>query len=692
MMQKKLSNHQSAGIKRRIVACACLSAFFTGHALADDKSAASTGTGGDQSQLEEVIVTAEKKSENVQRAPVAVTSVAGDALVAQGIDNIRSFQTVIVNSNFERQNDFTEFYVRGIGQNQDSDYIDSGTAIYFNDMYTSRGLAATLGFYDLSSAQLLPGPQGTLYGRNAVGGAILVSANRPTDKYETSSTLELGNYSSLHATGVQNVPLSNTLSVRVAADVDRHSGFLSNGADDLNAISARVGALYKPSDTFSIYAWATDYYNTGAAQDGVPYPFNFSNPYYTGNPYRVPAAGSPVAPGNKGSTSQQANAAGAELNWRVTDDVSLTYIPTWFHYSSDNNSWILFFPFQELNDERQVTQELRLANDGGGKFNWVAGLYYLDFPSFQSQLGLSTHSKESSYAGYGNLTYSLTDHLRLTGGLRYSNDGKTADGVNPSAQEFNFDHDWTHVDWKIGLAMDVAPASLLYANVQTGYLEGTFLTVPNTQTFNNLINPETVLAFTVGSKNRFLDNRLQLNDEAFYYKLKDLQLTNLSIVTGYTLVANSNVTIYGDELSLTGIVTDYDQVTATIGYLSSTYDNYPGLAGQQTIFAPDMTANLSYQHIWPLAANAYMLGRVDTHYSSSFWGTLGHAPDTQQPGYTKTDLSLAYYSGDGKWNLGAYVKNVENSAVWGAGNTLGPYVFTFPQAPRTFGVRFRSSF
>jgi iron complex outermembrane receptor protein len=691
-MQKSLSNHHSLRANRRIAVFVCIAGFLANQVLADDKDVPSTSTGGDQAQLEEVIVTAEKKSENVQRAPVAVTAVTGDALVAQGIDNIRAFQTVIVNSNFERQNDFTEFYVRGIGQNQDSDYIDSGTAIYFNDLYASRGLAATLGFYDLSSAQLLPGPQGTLYGRNAVGGAILVTANRPTDKYETDSTLELGNYSSIHATGVQNVPLTDTFSVRIAADVDRHSGFLSDGADDLNAISVRVGAMYKPSSVFSVYAWVTDYDNTGAAQVGVPYPFNSSNPYYTGNPYRVPPPGSPVAPGNKGSTSQQANAAGAEVSWRINDDVTLTYIPTWFHYNSDNNSWILFYSFQELNDERQVTQELRLANDPGGKFNWVAGLYYLDFPSFQSQLGLSTHATENSYAGYGNLTYSLTDHLRLTGGLRYSNDDKTANGINPSAQDFDFDHDWTHVDWKVGVDLDVAPQSLLYANVQTGYLEGTFLTLPNTATFNNLIDPETVLAFTVGSKNRFLDNRLQLNDEAFYYKLKDLQLTNLSIVTGYTLVANSNVTIWGDELSLTGIVTDYDQITATIGYLSSTYDNYPGLEGQQTIFAPDMTANLGYQHIWPLRANAYLLGRVDTHYSSSFWGTLEHAPGTQQPGYTKTDLSLAYYSGDGKWNLGAYVKNVENAAVWGAGNTLGPYVFTFPQAPRTFGVRFRSSF
>jgi iron complex outermembrane receptor protein len=675
---------------------------LSGHALADDnpstatapaqsRSGAAAGTGSaEEGQLEEIVVTAEKHSENVQHAPVAITALDGATLADTGMINIRGVQTIITNANFERQNDYTQLYIRGIGQNQDSDYIDSGTAIYFNDMYASRAFAASIGFYDVSNVQILPGPQGTLYGRNAMGGAILVAANRPTNEYQTSAEFEAGNYNSVHVIGVENVPLDDSLAVRFAVESDRHEGYLSNGADDLAATSARVGALYKLNDSFSAYGWVSYYYNNGTSEDAVPYPFNHSNPNFVNNAWYV-VPGGPLSPTNPGASVQNAQATGLELTYNFAN-MTLTAISTLFDYHSDNHTWILFFPLEEINSEYQFTQELRLSSDRMGPFSWVAGLYYLDFDPYQSQFGTEEHTNDTSYAGYGNLTYHFSDRLRLTGGLRYSDDKKQGYGVNAQSQAFNFNHAWDHTDWKVGVDTDLTATSLLYASVQTGYEEGTYATVPNTPTFSNLIQPETLLAYTIGSKNRFFNNRLEVNDEAFYYKVTDLQLTQLTPVNGITLVASSDLKIFGNELSVTTLVTDEDQLVAKIGYLHSRYENLQGLVGQQSIFAPDWTISAGYQHNWLLNSGAHLTGRVDTHYSDSFWGSFGHIPDTQQSAYTKTDLSLTYYSASDKWNLGLWVKNIENAAVWNSGGPFGPYVFAFPQAPRTFGGRFRVGF
>lgn len=654
------------------------------------KQATSAGSGGDSGQLEEVVVTAEKRSESAQHAPVAVTALDGNALTDTGSINIRSVQTLITNANFERQNDYTELYIRGIGQNQDSDYIDSGTAMYFNDMYTSRAFAATIGLFDVSSLQILPGPQGTLYGRNAMGGAVLVAANRPVSEYQTTGEIELGNYNSVHVTGVENLPLSDTFAVRIAGDLDKHDGYLTDGADSLNATSARIGALYKLDDTFSAYAWASSYYNDGTAEVAVTYPFNRSNPYFVSNAWYVQPNG-PVSPGNAGTTVQKAQAGGLELVYDLPN-VTLTSISTLFGYQSDTATWLLNFPFTEVDSEHQFTEELRLTSQNMGPFSWVGGLYYLKFNPYQNQLGTEENTQDTSYAAYGNLTYTVVDNVRLTGGLRYSDDEKIGNGVNAQEEAFDFNHTWRHVDWKVGVDADVTPTSLLYGSVQTGYMEGTYATEPNTSTFSNLIRPETMLAYTVGTKNRFFDNRVELNDEAFYYKVTDLQLTQLTPTDGITEIANSNLTIYGDELSATARVTNADQLIVKIGYLHSTYDDLAGLVGQQSIFAPTWTASASYQHIWQLQGGGHVNWRVDTHYSDSYWGTFDHLSDTQQPAYTKTDLNLTYYSSNDKWNVGLWVKNIENAAVWNAGGTLGPNTFSFPQAPRTFGVRFRTQF
>jgi iron complex outermembrane recepter protein len=669
-------------------------------AAAQGESAAPPGddqAAGADTGLAEVVVTIQRFQEASQRAAALITNVTGPELQAAGIDDIRALQVLLTDSSFERQNDFTQLFIRGIGQKQDSDYIDSGTAMYFNNMYVSRAFAATLGFFDINSVQVLPGPQGTLYGRNALGGAVQINANKPTQTFEASATLDAGNYSSFHETGVVNVPLTDSLSVRAAVDSDKHDGYLSDGSDGLRALSGRLSALYAPMDSLTIYLWSSIYNDVSTAENTVLYPFG-------PHPWSEPSPGETYyAPGGPGTLEQTGVAAGGKVDFDF-DGLTLTYIPTWFHYNSDINVWVEQFPALELNREHQYTQELSLANNNNERLKWIAGLYYYNFYTYQSELGVEPTAQEKGYAAYANATYSVLDWFRVTGGLRYSVDRKQGYGINTGLvgdQSFDFEHTWRQPDWKIGVEADVAPQSMVYAALQTGYMEGTFAAAPNTPTYSNLVEPEKILAFTVGSKNRFFDNHLELNDEAFYYDLKDLQITQLDETTGQTLLANApKVRIWGDEIKLTALVTAADQITAGVGYLNARYTDFSpagldaadpdaitSLDGEQLVYAPSVSVNAGLQHIWNIAAGR-LIGNVSTHYISGYWGTVQHSPNTYQGAFTKTDLSLTYYAADDRWNIGLWGKNLENSSVWSSGGTLGPSeAFAFIEPPRTFGIR-----
>jgi iron complex outermembrane receptor protein len=318
---------------------------------------------------------------------------------------------------------------------------------------------------------------------------------------------------------------------------------------------------------------------------------------------------------------------------------------------------------------------------------------------------------ERTLAAFGQMTYSVTDHFRVTGGLRYSSNHKEADGCNCSAGGgegvyFTFNHTWSNVDWKAGLEADIGDNGLWYATVQTGYDNGAY------QYFNTsgllgpanagpapLVQPSKLKSYSTGTKFRFLNNRLEVNNEVYFYDYKDLLIAPFDdnpAHFGTAFYSANRTEIYGDELDVKFLLTGDDQVQLNVNYnharaidfvVGDPPVNYGGL---QLIESPDVITNLGYKHTWPVAGGANVEFNADTHYENGFWGTFNHAPTTHQPAFTMTDSNLTYRSASGKWSLGLWGKNLENRAVIGPGayvgaGSIGGVYWLLP--PRTYGVK-----
>jgi iron complex outermembrane receptor protein len=265
---------------------------------------------------------------------------------------------------------------------------------------------------------------------------------------------------------------------------------------------------------------------------------------------------------------------------------------------------------------------------------------------------------------------------------------------------------------------------MIYATVGTGFKAGGFFPAIVTSTTTNSYKPETITSWTLGSKNRFLDNSLQLNAEAFYWNYKDKQVSHLANIFNPTnsptflspgLVTENagNAKFYGLELDLRFRATSYDVIAGTIQYEHSQYDSYvykqPGtavpitgcngtvLAGVVTIdcsgktvpFTPSLTLNLNYSHVTPFASGADLAFSIAARYKSGNWISDAYALGNYQDAATKADLSATYHAPGGKWSAMAYVDNVTNKATLTLGslNTFNASALAGIEAPRTFGVR-----
>jgi iron complex outermembrane receptor protein len=687
------------------LAFACSAVLATAAARAEpapDAEAAAAPT------LEEITITSRKIEESQQSAPAAITALTGESLVQVGALDLRGAQNFVPSVRFQAENASTEIYVRGVGSTLDLPNIDPPTSFHFNGVYIPRE-GTSVGFFDLARLELLPGTQGTLYGRSSLGGVVDVSFNRPTREFETSAVLEAGNHSLLHGTFVQNVPLTQSLAVRAAVDFVDRDGYLATGADAANDVSGRLSAVYVPSEAVDLYWWANYSSRNGAPAnlvrrgynggrfDGDPEAFDHGDPWDD----RI-SSGAP----NAGDQDYGNLVTGAELAVDL-GGLKLTYVPAYFHLDWNNEYWLENIPAYLSAKYDQITQELRLSSAPDAGVQWLAGLYAYrmtnagDFVVGGFPLTKIARNRLEGYAAFGQATFAPAERTRVTVGARASFDGREGAGTTPFGQPFGADEDHDRLDWKLAVERDLAPASLLYATVQTGYQPGTYNPFPASAARSNLVRPAKLTAYTLGSKNRFLDERLQANVEVYYYDYRDLFVQSFNLNTALLTTFNAEqVEIYGSQFDLLFQAGANGRLNLSVGYLHARFEEFVvprdidigtprrDYAGYQLQYAPDWTVSAGYQHDFPLGAG-YLRARADTRYESEFWGTFTHARGTRQPGYFKTDASLTYHSADEAWSAGLWVRNLENEAVLAATTTgqFGPYADAFIEPPRTYGAR-----
>jgi iron complex outermembrane recepter protein len=542
----------------------------------------------------EIIVTAQKRSESVQKIPLAVSAIGGDTLQQRGASGLAALGQVVPGLNVSEQIGQARLTLRGIGVDNISTGAESSVAFNQDGIFYSRSAAALASFYDVERVEVLRGPQGTLYGRNATGGSVNIITNRPTDTLHGALNLTGGNHETINGDGFLSGPLSDTVAARLSFQVQHHDGYGKNlvtGTDiDTKDSQAIRGQLqFKPDDRLTILV-AGDYYrardrsNTyhyfgagGFLPGGAPDTPRALDPLLGLGGF-APASARDIASAQDPKARADFYGARADINYEASDTVTIRSLSA-YRYSkyvvnSDINPLAVdLFPVTVSEKSDQFTQEFQL-NVENDRNKFVSGIFYLHekidgslaapfnlqafgspVPFFVQGFFAGGSMKTEAAAVYAQDTYSVTDALRITLGGRYSWEKKSIDDQS----EFDFARPYSpanpplaahHIDDKtfksftpkIGIDFDLAPRTLVYASFSKGFKSGTY----NLGSGGPPLKPEKVDAYEAGLKTTLANGLVRANVAGFYYNYKDLQVGK---VQGQLVVLENAATarIYGLE-------------------------------------------------------------------------------------------------------------------------------------------------
>ena len=736
---------------------------------------AGSATGGG---IQDIIVTAQRRTENVQRSSLSIAVVDSANLARQGVTNTRDLSSVLPSVSIAQSGPFVQTNIRGAGDFAANALAQLAVSYSLDGVVIGQGSEIGGNFFDLARVEVLKGPQGTLYGRNATGGAINLVSNRPTHILGGDLTVELGNYNLKRAEGAINLPVTNTLAVRVAFNVIDRDGYLSDGSDDDRRQAVRVQALWDITPGVSIRGFG-GWSHTGGRNGGVTLwpPQPGINPWtsYTdprnvaalaaGTTVTVPQLGTFSLQGPVGNDSYIQNTvytAGVEFNARLGNFATLTVLPAYIHQDLDSNGYqTAFLTEARGNTDNQTSLEVRLSNQSK-KLNWVFGGFYFNdntrvlfntlpvtptgsllFTRFNTTFNFNSY-RNRSLAAFGQATYSLTDRFRVIGGLRYTDDRVSINGryiddslvpqpdyILQGSRTFNA------VSWKGGVEYDVAPASLLFFTATRGNKSGGFYAA---SPVDDSYRPEYLTAFTLGSRNRFFNNQLQVNLELFYWKYRDQQLSAVGFTTDATIAyitRNAGASDpRGVELDAVWKPTRSDTFNLNFAYDHARFSQFnlnfpapliaalrvgpdcrvpasPTLVGGLPVFAvncagasvprtPEYSGSFNYGHVFTLHNNANVVfNGGGTFISPRFLTSDFFTPETKDGSHAQFNADLGYISPNKKYSITAFVRNITNEAVYqGAfsnvlngfpallGVTGTPnFVARTISPPRTFGVR-----
>lgn len=772
------------------IATASLSviALMTAAAAAAQDGAPSAGGSGPESSskadapaaIGDIIVTASRRAENVQKSALSIQALSSEVLARANIKQPEDLAGVAAGVNIGTGGNYPQVYIRGVGNYGTQSYSEGAVAFNLDGVYISRSWATRGMLYDLDRVEVLKGPQGTLYGRNASGGAINVITAKPKfDAIGGFAELQAGNYDLIQGTAAINIPLSSTLAVRASGQVVSRDGYLTNGYNDDKTQAARLQMLWKPSDTFSLLLNG-NYQHLGGKGAG-----SVLTPQLPGNRWRGASDPAVVAiiraqpglgpllvvPKNDGFLNIDVYAIGAEMNWDL-GFATLTVLPAYREAHLRDRNYVPGFSAENNEDDKQTSVEVRLGHDSE-RLKWVLGAYYFDESQenapgkgvqvvrqgIQAQNTTPFEHQIRSYALFGQATFSLTERLRVTGGLRYTHERKTLQGLLNSfslasgtppgcAAGFVFDTNtispplfcrldvplggrltYNNITYKAGLEFDLAPRSMAFANISSGFKSGGFFTSPPPNTFR----PEKLTAVEVGVKNRFLDNRLQLNIEGFYWRYKDHQESHIGPTSNPNFFAfitenAGRAESYGADFDVLFHPTSQDELNLKVQYNKTKYNTFiysnftarfgppvtgcvvgplvgptqaVDCSGKQLVRSPTWSGTAGYSHTFDLGSAGSLTASADVQFSSSYYLSIDFLEAARQDAYAVGNFNLSWKSDGGRWMVSAFVQNVTNKAVLqqatrypfvSRANPLASpdgFILATIRQPRTFGGRVR---
>jgi iron complex outermembrane receptor protein len=707
---------------------------------------------GERLALEEVIVTAQKRDENLTEVPIAITHFGAENIAQTGVRQLKEVAEFVPNLTISSGTDFgSRVAIRGVGANSRNIGFDTRVGVYLDGVYLGQSPALNQELLDLERIEVLRGPQGTLFGKNTVAGAINLVSKKPGDELSGTVGVELGNWDARQYSAAINVPLSDKLRSKFSFSKQTRDGWVKNlvTGNDVNeqdALAYRAQFLFLATDNFSV----------NLAIDGM----ETERKSYTGDAQTTTfgnALDSEAPNDNEVSMTidpyeeREINGVALTMDWDLASDFAVRSITamrdTKIQYRNDSDyaAWDLV-TIDYADEYKQYSQELQLISPDDGALKYVAGIYLyqqegdslrrVNSSAFGDALFGTDRTRPTttkgtvdtdSYALFVNGSYQLNEQWKLGLGFRWSEETKDVDWLvdgtgsglfriaTGTVQDERTDRHFSptiNLNYAFGEDMNV------YVKYSSGYKSGGYnLDFVNANSLEAGIafDKETVDSFEIGLKGTALDRRLSFSLAAFRSDYEDYQVNQfIDLGGGRTSISIRNaaeVETQGLEAEATFLATENLRIMASLGLLDGEFASYPGggtggsdVSGNTLPFVSDVTANLGVQYFVPVEAlNAELLFRVDYSYRDDFYTGADNersrtlaSGDTVQYGwvdsYSLINARIALEAADG-WSIALWGRNLaDEDYLTRTDRDFFGTLRHIAGVPRTYGIEASYSF
>ena len=777
----------------------------------------------------DIMVTAQRVAENSQSTPLAIDVISPDELVQQNVvraEDLSRLSPALSASGGGGPT--TVFFVRGVGNSTVNAYSDPAISFNYDGVYIGRPTSTSGVFYDLQRVEVLKGPQGTLYGRNATAGAINVIPVRP-ELGESSGNFSLGygNFDWLTSQAAVNVPIGDTVAIRAAGTMSNRDAFQSDGTGNQREYGGRFQIYAEPSPDLTLRL-AADFSHQGGASSsgfylGAVNP-TFGQTGFAGYQF-VPSGFSPrqglLDPASNAYLAQrfigQAGRAGAVVDSAPYNDNNYWGVTAEINYQTELGTLTIQPAYREANleytfngvfrqgftaeQDAQTSIEARWSGEFGESIDYlIGGIYFDEDISARARYNQQTLSPYQNFstateslAGFGRITFHPMENLSLSAAGRYTADKKDFAGTsnvyilfcgNPAPPqdlcptlpfvplvetEAELEQFYTSrgipirsvplfalppqaggsqtapfvlrspivIDsglednkftYRLAAQYDFSRRNMVYASFETGYHAGGFSFARGVETYA----PETIKAFTLGSKNRFLDNRLQVNLEGFVWKYRNQQFSQFGFDLGSppsTVFLTRNIgnsTIMGADIDVEFLATENTLLSANVQYLDTEYSSFVYFApnqglppnttcpfaattqttpsnatinvfridcsGNDAFNSPKWSFNLNAQQTVPLGDHELVI-QGGTRYRGASFSSADYLPHLRSPATFVSYASVTLALNDGAISVTGYVNTIENNRrLIGGTATSAGLISAAAEQPRTYGIRVGGSF
>ena len=669
--------------------------------------------------FEVIKITAQKRESSIQSTPLSVTAISGDVLEQMGITNMDDFQffapgITITNDSMAIVN------IRGIGTTAFGVATDPSSTIYIDGVYQPRATTGYQDMFDVMRVELLRGPQGVLFGRNAVGGALNIISKGPTEDFEGSVGLTLGNYNKQSLTGTFSGALTDTTRGRLTV--------LKNSRDGVYT-DMLTGEKYQDEDTFAgrgtlaidlsdkLYLELRGDYNNDGGTGYISRRGGYTQDYIDAG-VAIPQDDYDIALNYKPKTDVEVWGVSSTLTWEGNDFTikSITsYRESDFDQKIDADATeFTVFNINFLEKSASFTQEFQFSNTVPEDLEWIAGLFYLneegsggiDLLFDGLAIEITEENVTEAYAAFGQMTYKLSDEFRATFGLRYSYESKDygfTTFVNGGLAETGTpDDNWSAWTPRFALDYDLSDDMMIYVSATNGFKSGGFQIGDGTS-----FEQEDLWSYETGIKSTLLDNRLRANIGLFYYDYTNLQVVEYDDDTGVSTTTNAGeAIIQGIEGEFVARITDDFDVNLVVAYTNAEFEFFPqgdgvDFAGNDVPNTPDLTYSLGAQYTTELNDIGYVVFRADYAWRDTVNFKSNNDKKFESDSYSLLNLRVSLMTFDDQWDVALYGTNMldERYATYitagrnldggrtADGNTSNTY-----GEPRQYGVKVRYNF